>query len=80
MANAVADEDERPESDLNEMTMEWEKGGPGNISRRVGQFSRAGAGQFWRALKVEPLKNVNARTWAPIQSGKVCVRVASAYE
>ena len=31
-------------------------------------------------ISVEPLKNVNARTWAPIQSGKVCVRVASAYE
>jgi hypothetical protein len=51
MADVVADEDERPESDLNEMTMEWGKVEPGKISRRVGQFSRAEAGQFRKALK-----------------------------
>jgi len=39
MADIVANEDERPESDLNGMTMEWEKVEPGKISRRVGQFS-----------------------------------------
>jgi len=39
MTNVVANEDERPESDLNEMTMEWEKVEPVKISRRVGQFS-----------------------------------------
>jgi len=39
MADVVANEDERPESDLNKMTVEWEKGEPGKINRRVGQFS-----------------------------------------
>jgi len=51
MRDAVATDDERPDSDLNEMTMDWEKGKPGKISRRVGQFSRAETGQFRRALK-----------------------------
>jgi len=51
MADIVANADYCPESDLNEMTVEWEKGEWGKISRRVGQFSRAETGQFWRALK-----------------------------
>ena len=51
MADIVANADDCQESDLNKMTMEWEKGKPGEISRRVGQFSRAETGQFWRALK-----------------------------
>ena len=51
MADIVANADDCQESDLNKMTMDWEKRKPGKISRRVGQFSRAEAGQFWRALK-----------------------------
>ena len=39
MANTIANADDCQESDRNEMTMEWEKGKPGKISRRVGQFS-----------------------------------------
>ena len=51
MAGIVANADDCPESDLNEMTGEWEKGERGKISRRVGQFSRAETGQFRKALK-----------------------------
>ena len=39
MADIVANADDGQESGLNEMTMEWEKGKPEKISRRVGQFS-----------------------------------------
>jgi len=52
-ADIVANADDCQESDLNEMTMDWEKEKPGKISGRVGQFSRAETGQFRRALKHE---------------------------
>jgi len=59
MADIVANADDCQESDLNEMTMDWEKGKPGKISRRAGQFSRAETGQSWRALKGKGIRLEN---------------------
>ena len=74
MADIVANADYCPESDLNEMTVEWEKGEWGKISRRVGQFSRAETGQFWRALKLGRVKS-SPRAWL---RWAVCVLEAQA--